>query len=111
MTEAAQGGAWGSARAAHKAASCGAAPGARAGVEPPRAAARRWVAALGLCALGAASLALWLSALLVRAPGCPPDACSAAAGRCTLFCLGTLLKPCVGEGRVWMSVWRCFTFL
>ena len=69
MIEAAQGGAWGSARAAHKAASCGAAPGGRAGVEPPPAAARRWVAALGLCALGVASLALWLSALLVRARG------------------------------------------
>lgn len=35
----------------------------------PAAAARRWGAALGLGALGASSIALWLSALLVRPPG------------------------------------------
>jgi len=43
----------------------------------PAAAARRWGAALGLGALGASSIALWLSALLVRPPGL--EACSSHA--------------------------------
>lgn len=96
--------------APHKAASCGAAPGVRAGVEPPPAAARRWVAALGLCALGVASLALWLSTLLVRAPGARLMHALLLQSAGTLFCLGTLLKPCV-QRRRWVFCAGCFASL
>lgn len=46
--------------------------GPDAGPAAPPAEARRWVAALGLGALGMSSVALWLSALLVRLPHAEP---------------------------------------